>query len=146
MIRYLIIDPTARTVRKFETKDTTAKDAMATAGLKPGAVDFGMVGPAVSIIVGETGLFSDPDKGGYFSLGLSLFHGPAVLFGVGDSGETISLAVAADHNVLSGIRFYDSLSQIEKAIQDGVVDRPQMSVNGEVVWRWPEQGSLGLGG
>lgn len=123
------------TDRKAELADLPDFDAALRAvGLAPGHVDHGSLSPWLAYAVDEFGLFVPPEEQSYFALpGGALGAGNAVLYAVGDRGETVDLLQ------LPPLRFYGrGRLEVERAITRCEVARPVMSVNGVVLWKWPE--------
>lgn len=129
MIRFAIIDPTAQLmrVREFESFE----DAVRGAGLEYGAIDFGQITRRLTIVVGEFGLFEPMDTQRYFVINKRLFAGPAVLYAADDEGNTINISEVPT------LKFYAAGSAVEAAMKRGEIIRPEMAVNGEVIWQWP---------
>jgi hypothetical protein len=129
-VKFTLIDATRRCAeqRLFERWE----EAGATLGLKSGEVDMGTLARGTGIIVYEYGLFEPKETAKYFSIGPRLYVGNAVLFGVDEDGETISVSG------IPPIRYYDDWQQVDKAINEGDIVRPQIAVNGEVLWQRPE--------
>jgi hypothetical protein len=130
VMQFQIIDSDKASVRSF--KCATLNEAMVAAGLEPGHVDFGGVCEGISLVVFEFGLYMPKEKVRFFSIGKSLYVGNAVLFGHDQSGETIDLPSPPP------VMFYRDHSAVERSIARGEIDRPQIAVNGAVLWRWPE--------
>jgi hypothetical protein len=129
-MQFQIIDTENASVRSFVCEHLN--DALTAAGLSPGQVDFGGVAEGLTVVVYEFGMFEPKEKCRYFSIGRQLFCGNAVLFGHDQRGETIDLPAAPP------VIFYRDFLAVEQAIGWGQIDRPQMAVNGAVLWRWPE--------
>lgn len=113
------------------------------AGLSPGHLDFGMFGRDMGYCVFEFGLF-EPESIGYCAIYKTLIAGNAVLFRVNpDNGETVDWHEDFGGASVPPIRFFgSSQAEVERGISRGLVERPVMAVNGEVLWRWPESRSL----
>jgi hypothetical protein len=129
-MRYITIDPIKGTVKAIETDDF--QFALETAGLESGRVDHGVVELGVSIVVHEFGLFVDPERQRYFAIGDQLFAGKALLYGFDYRGETVDLRRVPD------VKFFLNAKAVEKAIVDGTIQRPQMKLDSEVIWSWPD--------
>jgi hypothetical protein len=128
-MKYAIVNPTSRTVEIIEAKD--ALEAERRAGLTPGRVDHGTALRNLGIVVGENSLFQPPDQIRYFSIARWLYAGNAVLYAFDQTGETI------DYNNEPGICWYGNHEDVQKAIQLGLVEQPQVEFNGEIFWQWP---------
>lgn len=94
---------------------------------------FGM-----EIVVYEFGLREPVEKHKYFSIGNVLYAGNAVIFAVGAEGETVDITDAQLHTILSHTTFHHNAAAVEWNIQQGWIDRPQMLVNDELLWQWPQ--------
>jgi hypothetical protein len=108
--------------------------ATAVAGLSQRGVDHGMlmVGPhRVGIIVYEYSMFVPPAEQSYFAINGRLYGGNAVLYGVDDHGETIDLRAMPD------VFFMPNQQAVERSIELGLVQRPYMAANDEIIWQWP---------
>ena len=67
-----------------------------------------------------------------------------------DDGAGPGLSEHAVHSLLSdaiieNIDFY-SAADVEAAISRSELNRPQITVNGKVIWRWPEPAPKGMMG
>ena len=119
---------------KVETVEAASpQEAYAHVGLNPGSVDHGVVHPGVAIVVYEYFLFVPVDEQRWFAVGRQLFGGTAVLYGFDESGETVDLKEPPP------VLFFRDYVEVERAIQNGVIDRPRMAVNNQVLWQWPQQ-------
>lgn len=140
-MKFMIIRPkavsTSGSLGTAEFADVAKLDnAISRAELSPGKLDHGTLARGVAIVVYEFGLF-EPGFG-YFSIGNRLFSGNAVIFNYSvDSGETESMSVDLYNSVLANIRFHSSAESVEKEIKSGKIARPEISIDREVVWRWP---------
>lgn len=133
-MKFAIVDAFARTITIEDHKDI--QDAMALVDLKSIHVDHGVVTQArpvgLAIIVHEFGLFRDVNEQAYFSIGRQLFAGNAVLYGYDKRGETVDIPGTPR------VVFLQNIAAVERNIQLGMVQRPEISVNGVVMWRWPD--------
>lgn len=129
-MKFGIIDAKRRTAAIGDYRDM--EDAQRAAGLDPGAVDFGALSKHVHIVVWEYGLFAPTNAIHYFSVVGKLYAGNAVIFAADDSGRTIDLPM------LPPVVFFQNADAVEKAIERGELQRPQMAVNGAVLWQWPD--------
>lgn len=116
-----------------EFEAATLDDALAAVGLSPRHVDHGTVRLGVGIVVYEFGLYVPAARQQFFSIGRHLYAGTALLYGVGDAGETVDIAFDP-----AEVRWYASTDEIERAIAARSIDRPIFAAGGEVLWRWPE--------
>lgn len=137
--RFAIIRPSTRTVTNEDHPDY--KSAMQSAGLD--GVDFGTVanwhdGSSLSIIVYEWGLVKG-NPAEYFALEGRLYNGNAVLFKADLEGETTDLPeglAAHMQSECTHLSWFANPQEVEMAINDGRVTRPQSSINGQVTWEW----------
>jgi hypothetical protein len=134
-MQFAIIDPFKQTVEMAESKEIP----YALAGLDRMRVDHGVVAPVtpespigLGIIVYEFGLFTPPDKQAYFAIETRLYAGAAVLYCFNKKGETVSMPG------VPRVQFMPSARAVERNIELGLIERPTMSVNGVITWRWPE--------
>lgn len=115
------------TIEHSECKDLD--EALEKVDLAPGQVDFGNVTRHLNIVVYEFGLYSEKVQH-YFSIFKQLYVGNAVLFASDDVGNTVD--ITSDPPVM----FYRDTLMVEEAIKRGAINRPQVSVNGNVIWQW----------
>lgn len=139
-MKFAIIKSAAKQIELVDEPDVWAAMEAHT-DLKRGEIDFGSLSREVKIIVYEFGMFLEPDdpRDHHFSLGRQLFVGDAVIFASDDEGETIDFT---DKNLVllkAVTHFYQSRATVEYAIRNGRIDRPQMSLNGEIIWQWPQR-------
>jgi hypothetical protein len=127
MTRFLHIDPAAQEVVTVEVDNLYD----VTPDIKAGATDHGVVAPGIGIVVWEYGLVDG--EGPYFVLNRQLYAGDAVLYGFNEAGETIDML---DPDGRINPLWLANKHEVELAIMAGVVERPQTSVNGAVLWRW----------
>lgn len=133
MAKYGILNIETRTFKALEFN--TYNQAMANVGLKSGSVDFGNIAENLSIIVYEYGLFRG-SAGKYWTLFNRLFEGNAVIFQSDEMGETVDLE--GENFILDNIKFFNNINEVESAIDRGEVVRPKTSINGNVIWQWPQ--------
>lgn len=130
-MKFGLIDPRKQT---FEVVDcATMEDAMKRVGLVKGATDIGTIFRGLSIVVGETSLFEPPDRQAYFAVERRLYGGGAVLYAWNDEGVTIDYEYVGKWFGT----WFDSAADVEIAIRRCEIERPMMSVNNQVLWRWP---------
>lgn len=108
-------------------------------GLDPGKTDHGTIGHhpdvgGIGIVVAEFGLFVPPLNQYYFALDARLFAGNAMLYCYDEAGDTVDF----DDTGLVTPRWFASGMEVARAITKGELIRPQLSVNGVVVWEWPQ--------
>ena len=128
MTKFAIVDPKQKLIRYVEYKHI--HEAYADAGLAPGAVDHGTVTKGLGIVVYEYSLNQIGQD--YFSFDHQLYGGPAVLYGVDDFGETVDLEGVNEPRWLGG-----DVEKIQGEIEAGEIQRPIISVNDIVLWKWP---------
>jgi len=131
-MRFLIIDPNTRTVRSVDCPTLDA--AKIDAGLDPHRVDHGVIARNLGIVVFEYGLFASPESIKYFVINGSLYAGPAVVYAYDNSGETTDAPEQLPWQPV----WLDG-ADVETAIAVDIVQRPQVTVDGEVVWSWKHQ-------
>lgn len=129
-MKFCIINTADYTVKLMEARDFNG--ALRLAGLQPGQIDFGSLSRHLHIAVYEFGLYLPLPDQRFFSLGHNLYVGNGVLFACDDVGETISMPA------LPAVMFYKNAAAVEHAIQRGGIYRPQVVVNGTVLWQWPQ--------
>jgi hypothetical protein len=139
MTTFCLIRPAERLVALAEAPSAAA--ACESIGLDPAGVDHGVVlrgadGGGLGIIVGEWSLMQDSVDGQYWSLERQLFNGPAVLYVYGLQGETLSMRHGTLRSIQVGVRWLGTATEAERAVAAGDVQRPQQSVNDEVIWEW----------
>lgn len=140
-MRFIIIDPRERTVRDVECKEL--RGAVIQSGLEPDRTDHGSfgrdeTGHGYGFVVYEFGLFVPKDRQHYFALNRYLVAGTLVQYGYDQMGDTIDAKpLPTPPRWLTG-------DEAEAEMQAGTLDRPQQSVNGEVLWRWPEPNKIGV--
>lgn len=135
-MKFILINAERQSVELIEAENFEAAKNMA--GLK--GLDFGGINPALHIAVYEYGLVEKPETQRFFAIRGQLFAGNAIVFRVDieSDGETINVTDSDLHTILSNVVFFDRVAEVLFAIKCGRVERPEMSVNGEVVWRWPD--------
>lgn len=129
-----IIDATQQTSTLEDWPDL--RQAQRRAGITN--VDHGGIAPGVGITVYQFGLFVSPAKQRYFAIARQLFAGNAVLYGFDERGESVDLLM------LPQVYFLPGAAAVERSIALGLIQRPQMSVNGEVTWEWPSDPPKGM--
>ena len=131
-MKFVAINPKAKTVETIDAPEVP--DALLMIGLTPGEVDHGMLAPRLGYVVHQYSLFVPPAEQSYFSVAGRLIAGPCLMYGVGEAGETVPLM----KSMLPFVRFYLGVNDVEAAIERKEVLRPQMSVNNDVIWAWPQ--------
>ena len=129
-MRFVTIDPSAHLITFIDSP--TFEDALQYAGLT-GDIDHGIIDRSIAVVVHEFGMFADPSKQSYFALGGRLYAGTALLYAYADDG-----AITDMPDVRLEPRFLHGRAEVETAIRNEIVARPEMKVNGETIWRWPD--------
>jgi len=127
----LIRSPGSTSIGQYVDLD----DALQSVGLNSRQIDFGCLKrpdmtPGISIVVYEFGLKEPPQDQHFFAIGRSLFAGNAVLFAFDDVGSTIDL------EQMPPVLFFRDHHEVERSIEEDIIDRPEISVNGRVLWQW----------
>ena len=134
-MKFATIEPQLRRAQIGDYADLHAAERAV--GLEPTKVDHGVVSRTrrrgLSIVVFEFGMFVPPPQQFYFAIGSHLYAGNAVLYAFAPAGETIDI-----DEPLPPLDWFADASAVERAILRGAVMRPQLKVNGEVMWSWPE--------
>jgi hypothetical protein len=129
-MHFAIIDPIKQETLVVDC--VSQRDAYKMAGLSPTQIDHGMIVPGLGIVVYEFGLYTPPSKQSYFAINGRLYAGVAVLYAMNKEGETVSL------QALPPVVFMPNAAAVERSIELGLVDRPKTTVNGQVIWEWPQ--------
>jgi hypothetical protein len=129
MAIFVVIDAKRKVVHKVNCENLATAQRIADVPWRE--TDHGVVRPGIGITVYEFGMYVSPSEQHYFGLEGKLYAGNAVLYGFDPGGyerDMVDVPV---------VMFFDNAEHVEKAIKDKVIERPQMSVNGEVLWQWP---------
>jgi len=137
MTRYASIEPDAHLLRIV---DKSIFDAVVDAGLNDDGTDHSMVDKHTGIVFNQYDMYVPPEQQDYFAINGRLYAGNALIYGVDDRGNTVDI-VETDR--LTPI-FLHGREEVERAIQDGLIARPQLRVNGELIWKWPDQPAPGV--
>jgi hypothetical protein len=137
-MKFVVINPKLRKVSTVEALDF--RSAVRDAGLDPDTLDHGAFSRRVAYAVYEFGLFTPPAEQHYFGFDGRLIAGTAVLYGVGEAGETVDLMASA----VPTPRFYLGQNDVESDIAMGIILRPEIAVNGERIWAWPQPAPKGF--
>lgn len=134
-----IIDPVAKSakVKKFASFD----DALDAAGLKPGEIDFGQLGPGLSIVVYEYGLFVPMAQTAYFAISGRLFAGTALIHAINEMGETVSLS---SKTFPVDITYFEDGAAALRAIEADEIAQPSIAIGKETIWVWPQPAPEGM--
>lgn len=137
MTNFTLVYPFSQTVRQAACADLDA--ALRLAGLQPGKVDHGVVAydpetlVRLGIVVFEFSLFVPAREQKYFAIGKQMFGGNAVLYAEDSEGHLLNL----DNPPL--VQWLPGKDAIERNIELGLIDRPEVRVNNKVTWQWPQK-------
>jgi hypothetical protein len=134
-MKFGLIDPRRAHAQIVKSKDWLGVAKMV--GIESGRTDCGALvryyrGGGIGYFCYEFGLYVPVDKQHYFSVGNRLVAGAAVLYGFNEAGETVDLGSMPE------VVFYRDAHEVEAAIRNGQIERPQIVVNKNVLWRWPD--------
>ena len=127
-MQFAIIEPSAQAVIPAECNDI--RDAMALAGL--GHVDHSVIMPGLGIALYEFGLLALPAEQSYFATVGFMLATRCLAFN--KAGEAVSLLQCGMPDVM----FMPDADAVERNIALGLVERPQITVNGLITWQWPD--------
>lgn len=136
-MKFAIIDPQAKAFDRIEAADVVA--AYREARLDPMRTDHGTLmllenDHRVCYVVYEFGFFVPPPQQHYCAIGERLIAGRALLYEADRYGRTVNL----DDAIGIDVTWFKSADEVEIAIAAGAVIRPELAVNGEVIWAWPQ--------
>src|SRR5262245_23390590 len=135
-MRFVLVDPRLRGARFIQAKDIGA--AITRAGLDRNETGHGIIAReqtrGIGIFVHEFSLFVPVQRQVYFAIGRHLYAGNAVLYAFDYVGKTIDFALP-----IPMLTFFGSALEVEEAIHRDLIDRPQLVLNGEVLWSWPAE-------
>lgn len=142
MTKYAIVDVTEKTVELVEMK--TLEMALNRAGLKTGEVDWSGMGHTrdkrhITLMAYEFGLRPDYNGGREFKycrIGNQMYAGNLVIFASDEEGENADMTQQEVNFLMKHMEWLEDKAACEKAIEAGRIERPHMSVNGEVMWQW----------
>ena len=139
-MKFGIIKPATRTFDVVEADTIVA--AYALAGLDPGKTDHGVAAALdnkhkVAFVVYEFGFFVPVKEQHYFEMCGRLVAGSALIYECDVYGRTIDLSDEGEAAIGTPTWFM-SADEVELAIESGALARPQLAVNGDVLWSWPE--------
>jgi len=138
MTRFVIIEPAAHLLRVADIG--VFDNAVIEAGLAVNETDHGMVDRHTGIVAYQYGMYEPPEHQDYFAVNGRLYAGNALIYGVDDQGHTVDVA---EIDRLTPT-FLHGKDEVERAISDGLVARPQLRVNGKLIWKWPDQPAPGV--
>lgn len=133
-MKFLTIKVAEKKIDFFEGKEPY-ECLQAAIGLDRMKTDHGTLAPGLGIIVYELGLL-EPEHQHFFAVGKQLFEGNALVYRYNQMGETEDVRNADLIVLRTHTTFIEGRETVEQLIQIGDVDRPQSSVNGEVLWKW----------
>ena len=133
MSRAIKIDPINRTVEEIDIPAT--HNAIRRIVGQP-YIDYAHLGSRVVALVDDTGLKRVGQHYWHFKKSPVMMAGVAVLFSLGYEDlepldDQVSLLVTRDI-----IEWIGTAADAEWFIQNGIVDRPIMTINDEVIWAW----------
>lgn len=131
MTKFILINATARTVKIEDHRNLSMAEAAV--GLDPKAVDHGTLRRGLGYTVFEHSLFVPAETQHYFAIGRLLIGGNCVMYAYDQAGETIDV-----EEIDFIVRFFAHRQDVESAIDDNLVSRPEIRVNGKLHWRWPD--------
>lgn len=137
MTRAIIINPFRRSVLEIAIPNTRIETIYEEIGHE--GFDIARLGSNVVAFVDDAGLKRKDQRYWFFNKpgGGVLMAGKALLLSMGFDGETLELDRRVDVNVTRGfVQFIGNADAAEVAIIAGAVARPEITVNGNVTWRW----------
>lgn len=136
-MRAIKIDPFARTVTEEDITDVSPSALCAEVGAQ--SLDFSGLGSMVVAVVDDLGLYRKDQRYWYFDLpgGKALMAGKAIILSRDFEGEIVGLDPRAGLDFTQSIvRWAGDAAMAEEAIVAGLVNRPTVAVNGDVIWAW----------
>ena len=131
MTKFILIDAAARTANIEDHRNLAMAEAAV--GLDPKAVDHGTLRRGLGYTVFEFSLFVPAETQHYFAIGSILFAGNCVIYAYDQSGETIDV-----EKIDFPLHFFLHMQDVQNAIDDSMISRPEIRVNGKLHWRWPD--------
>ena len=138
-MKYGILDPKARTLTYAEAKDAHA--AYRLAHLPMGKIDHGVLmrlphRGGIGYAVYEFGFYVPAAQQSYCSITGTgrLIAGTALLYEFSEGGRTIDLS--EDWRIEP--MWFSGQEAVEEAIVAGIVPRPEVKLNNDVIWAWPQ--------
>ena len=142
-MKFLAIKPREEVAEVIEAKDAHAAYRMV--GLDPLKIDHGVAlkhdGGGLGIVVYEFGLFEPSQEQSYFAIGQRLYAGNALIYNFDHKGATVDFELGRPP---VPIWWFDNAADVEAAITNDTISRPQMLVNGDVIWEWPQPAPPGM--
>lgn len=135
-MKAILIDPYNESVSYVNVDGV---DSIRKAARIDGGLDYGNLGGSLTIWVYEFGLVRYVPGMRYFALhDRQLRAGRAVITAYDGWGETIDVPDTLPPGHWLGVRYLGDREAAILAVESGEVDRPQVKVNGVVVWSWPD--------
>lgn len=137
-------------VRKQEIVEiVTVSLITAQISLSLAKVDHGMLkresdGSGFGYVVDEFGWYKPADDQFYAIVLGRAIAGNAVIYAFDYAGVTIDVQPNLLDFVRSHTSWLPTRADLERAIALGAVERPAISINGEVIWRWPDPAPAGM--
>ena len=130
MTVFAIIEPARQSTVMVDCEFDEAKQHA-----KLGNVDHGVVLKLETLTIGiavyEFSLYVPPEKQSYFAINGKLYAGNAIVYAEDESGPI-------DLPDIPKVAFMPGVSAVERSIALGLVERPQLLVDGLVIWQWPQ--------
>jgi hypothetical protein len=131
-MRFLIIIPKTQSVIHVRAHDTDGAKEVAELDLN---VDHGSLGSGIGIIVKDFGLCEPQPH--YFAIGKQLFAGNAVIYQYNiHDGETTDILERNCDIIRDQTTFYNGFQEVETAIENGLITRPYIAINNEILSIW----------
>jgi hypothetical protein len=146
MYDYVVINPNTKTMQKIKAKDM--QEAIVSAGLKSGEVDWGSLGRtsdqrSIGVMAYEFGLRPEMQKESmklkYVRIGRQLYAGNLLVFASDLRGDEANMTDGDMEALGRHVEYYENEDECEEAFTQGKMDRPTIAVNGEVIWRWNQK-------
>lgn len=137
MMRAILIDPHSETVSEVEIHNAELDTLQEAIGAD--SIDFSSLGSGVKAVVDDLGLYRPGQRYWFFNLpgGLVMMAGKALLVSMAPDGELDGLTHKATLDYTRSIvAWLGDRHGAEQAILSGRVKRPEIAVNGNVVWQW----------
>jgi hypothetical protein len=110
-------------------------------GLDPFKTDHGVIRRAgavtgIGFVVFEFAFYVPASEQHYCGIGSRLIAGDAVLYGFRKDGKSVDLT--DDDLQAVAVRWFNDVDEIETEIAAGTLVRPEITINKELIWRWPQ--------
>ena len=143
-MRATLINPFDQTVEDIDIPNAEIETIYEQVGHE--GFDISRLGSNVVAFVDEMGLYRKDQRYWHFDMpgGRVLMAGKALLLSMNPAGETIELDPRATVELTRHyVQFIGDKNHAEVFIKEGIVGRPEITVNGEVVWQWtPDEEKL----